>query len=291
MPDSIQNIETRLGEGVHHGVPMDFYHGDCCPGASVSGSVLWALHEGCPAKALASHYLSPWPREDDSTPAKAFGIAAHTLILEGPAVFAERYVVKPDDFNGRSREGKEWMAENAAKEAITADQFKTLAAMRRAVEEHPTARNAFLSGAPEVSLITKDEETGIWLKARPDYLRDHLAVNYKTDRNAAPGMFQRTAWNLGYHISAALTVDVLTKLDRPAHYAFIVQEKEPPYLIAVRVLSDDFLEGGRMIYRRALRTFADCLASGKWEGYGDAPQTTALPAWADKFLANMESPL
>lgn len=54
--------ETKLGAGLHRGVPMAVYHGDCCPGPSVSASVLVEMRdgEGCPAKALARHYLSPW---------------------------------------------------------------------------------------------------------------------------------------------------------------------------------------------------------------------------------------
>ena len=124
-----------LGEGLHYDVPMDVYHGNCAAGPSVSGSVLFDLHSTCPAKAIARHYLSPWPREDSDTKATAFGSAAHAMILEGPEVFAERYIVKPDGFDGRTKEGKAWMADNANRQAVSAKDFAMIQAMQSSVDE------------------------------------------------------------------------------------------------------------------------------------------------------------
>lgn len=293
MPDSIPVLKSTLAEGIHNGVPMETYHGDCCEGVSISGSVLFTLHETCPARALASHYLSPWPREDEGTPATVFGEAAHCFLIEGKAVFKERYAIKPEDMTFASKEGNAWRAAAEADGKLILGQrdFEHVVAMQVGLAANPASMNAFTEGHPEATGILKDPETGLWLKVRPDYLRPHLAINYKTALNGAPEPWKRQAWNLGYHVGAALSVDVLKALGHPAHYCFIIQEKEPPYLSAVRVLADDFLEGGRMIYRRALRKFADCLAADKWPGYSDEVETVPLPRWADQTLANMESPL
>lgn len=280
-----------LGEGLHQDVPMDVYHDNCCSGPSVSGSMLFRMDESCPARALAGHYLSPWPREEDETQATAIGIAAHTLILEGEAAFADRYAVKPEGMTFSTAEGKAWKAAHASKEIIRQADFEIVSGMCRAIGEHPAARNAFTGGRPEVTAIRKDPETGIWLKVRPDYLRSGLAINYKTTANASERLWTLDAMKFGYHVNAALAVDVLKALDRPANYLFVTQEKSVPFLCAVRVFDDALMQAGRIVYRRSLRIFADCISSGKWPGYGDDVSTVAIPPWLDRKLTNFESPL
>ncbi len=280
-----------LGEGLHRDVPMDTYHGNCAPGPSVSGSVLFALHEGCPAKALASHYLSPWPREDDDSEAKAFGTAANTYLIEGAEAFAARYAVKPEDMSFSTKEGKAWRAEHADKTLVTFAEFEKIKGMAIGLQQNEGTANAFAEGEPEVTGIYKDPDTGIYLKVRPDWLRPRLAINYKTAKSLAREKWMRQAWDLGYCVSAALCVDVLKALDHPVFYSFVCQEKTVPYLAVSRVLSDDHLQAGRMIYRRALRTFADCVASGKWPGYSEGVETIPYPAWAERILADIQGPL
>ncbi len=282
-----------LGEGLHANVAMETYLGNCCPGPSISGSILFEMRdgEGCPAKALARHYLSPWPREDDDTEAKAFGIAAHTYLIEGKEAFAERFAVKPEDMSFSTREGKAWRAENADRQIVTFKEFEKIAGMAIGLSMNAGTAHAFAEGRPEMTAIWKDPETGIFLKARPDYLRNGLAINYKTAASAAFEPFMRQAWNLGYFVSAAVCVDVMKGLGEPVHYCLLPQEKTIPYLSKAYVLTDDYLVGGQMIYRRALRKFADCLAAGKWDGYGDEVGTLPYPPWAERILANIESPL
>jgi len=279
-----------LGEGLHPDVPMDTYHGNCCPGPSVSGSVLFTLHETCPARALAKHYLSPWPREEDDTEAKDFGTAAGVYLVEGPEAFAERFVVKPEDMSFSTKEGKAWRAANEGRELVSFAEFEKIKGMAIGLQQNEGTAAAFTEGRPEVTGIYKDPETGIYLKSRPDWLRPGLAINYKTAKSAAKNRFMRQAWDLGYFVSAAVCVDVMKGLGQPVHYCLLPQEKKVPYLSKAYVLTDDYLQGGRMIYRRALQKFADSLAAGKWEGYGDEVGTLPYPPWAERILADINSP-
>lgn len=279
-----------LGAGLHPNVPMEAYNDNCCPGPSVSGSTLFRLHSSCPAKALASHYLSPWPPEDDETEAKAFGSAAHCYLIEGEEAFGERYAIKPEDMSFATKEGKAWKAKHEGREIVTHKEALKIAGMALGLQQNEGTAQAFTEGAAEMTAIWQDPETKVWLKARPDWLRPKLAINYKTTRSAAREDWTRQAWQLGYCVSAALCVDIMKALDQPVHYCFVTQEKTVPYLATARVLADDHLEAGRMIYRRALRTFADCIAAGKWPGYSEGVETIPYPAWAERTLANMESP-
>lgn len=279
-----------IAPGIYPGISLDAYHGDLCDGLSVSASSLFLMHRSCPAKAFAYHYSNPDQLDDDDTEAKVFGTAAHCLILEGEDAFFQRYVMRPDGMDFRSREGRAWRDANGNREIISASALDTIRAMHKALLAHPVGQWAFADGRPEVTAVAKDAETGIWLKCRPDYLRAGLALNYKTTRDASRLPWQRQAWNLGYSLAASLTVDIFDLLGDKLRYAFVIQEKRPPYLPAVRVLADDFVMGGKMIYRDALRRFADCAAKGSWPGF-DEIETVTLPAYADKFLASMESPL
>lgn len=281
-----------LAEGIHHNVPMEAYHGNCCPGPSVSGSVLWELHSSCPAKAAARHYLNPDRDEDEeTTEAKGFGSAAGVFLIEGEDAFNERYAVKPEGMSFVTTDGKTWKKNNADRTIVTYAEHQRMIGMRDGLQLNEGVANAFTGGAPEVTAIFKDPETGIYLKARPDYLRKGLALNYKTTKSAAPEPFMKDAWTYGYSVSAAICVDVLKALGEPAPYCIIAQEKKSPYLSKAYVLSDDYMVGGRMIYRRALRKFADSIAAGKFDGYGDEVGTLPYPPWAERILADIAAPL
>jgi hypothetical protein len=287
--------EQRLGEGLHRGVPMAVYHGNCCPGPSVSASVLVEMRdgEGCPAKALARHYLSPWARagtrpEDDSE-ARSFGRAAHAYLVEGPDLFAQRYAVKPQELSFATKDGKAWKAAHVDREIVPFDRFETIKGMAAGLGTNAATAAAFTGGEAEVTAIVQDRETGLWLKARPDYLRPGLALNYKTAASAAREPFMRQAWSLGYPVGAALAVDVLAALGERCHGCFIVQEKSAPYLAKAWVLADDYLAGARAIYRRALRSFADSLAAGRFDGYGDEVGTLPCPPWAVRKLDSLHA--
>jgi len=277
---------TITNPGVYDAIPFAIYHGDLCDGPSVSASTLVALENRCPAYAWARHYLHPAPVEQEDTDATAFGTAAHAYIVEGPAAFGARYLLKPRGMNFATKAGKEWREAHADKGTIiTAEDFEAIRAMARAVADHPAARHAFAGGKPEQTLAFRDTETCLWLKARPDYLKQNLALNYKTTINGKREAWERQAWGLGYHMGAALCVDVMRGcgIDGPL-YGFVVQEKEAPYTPVVRVLDDAVIEWGRLQYRAALRTFAACLASGKWPGYSAEVERVGLPAWAEVGL-------
>lgn len=275
----------KLTAGIHADVPMTDYLGQPAPGPCVQATDLKRLHERCPAYAFARWTGNPACIDDEhDTDATAFGTAAHCYLVEGAEKFHSLYAVKPEGHDGRTKEGKAWLAAHAAATFISADDFDALQAMARMINAHPMARLALRDGIPEATAIVQDPETGLWLKCRPDYLTPRLAVNLKTTMNNGADAFGRQCWSLGYHVSAAMTLDILARLGRPVPYAFLSIEKVPPYVPAVRALSDRFIVAGRLIYRRALRRFADCLSNGKWPGYSDEVETLSPTAWQDREI-------
>jgi hypothetical protein len=278
--------------GIHHGVPMADYLGNTCPGPSVSRSGLWTIESKSPAHYWAESYLNPHRVPQEDTDALRLGAAVHTLILE-PETWLAQHVVKPEGMTFTTKDGKAWRAEQeeAGRTILTPAEWRMVMGVEEAVKAHPLARRAIAESASEVTIAMQDAETGVWLKARPDALphdprRMPFSVQIKTTLDASPAAFSRSVWSYGYHLGAAIEIDMLAMLgwhDNPG-YLLIAVEKEPPFAVTLVRLSDDAVGWGRTQYRRALRRFADCLAAGKWPAYSDAVTEVHLPEWAARGL-------
>lgn len=264
---------------------MDFYHGDCCVGPSVSGSGLVKIEQLSPAHYWHDSYHNP-NREERDTGALRFGRAAHAWILGRPE-FDKEFVVSPyDEF--RSKEAKAWR-EKQSRDIVKPSQLEAIKMMGETILKTPLIQNAFKDGKAEQSLIWQDKETGIWLKTRPDWLPNKLQFvpNYKTARSSRPDDFTKAAFGLGYHQGAALCLDGLREVlgwGETASYYFVVQEKAAPYVATLIVMKDTAIEWGRLQNRSALRKLADCLDSGKWPGYASGAVEIDIPAWTEKGL-------
>jgi hypothetical protein len=268
---------------------MADYHGNTCVGPSISASGLTMIERYCPARFYAESYLNPNRAPEADTEAMLIGRAMHTLILEGDEAWSKEWAVEPADADRRTKVAREWIAERAALGigVIRHRDWLAIKAMADAVRAHPMASKAFTDGEPERSLVWQDTETKVWLKSRPDWLphRGGIVPNYKTALCAKPDDFERQAFALGYHQSAALCQDGMRAvLDRKTIPYFIVQEKVEPHLILIATMKDEALEWARLQNQRALRLFADCLDRDQWPGYADDVVTIGMPGWTEKRL-------
>jgi len=259
------------------GIPDTDYH---APDGRVSSSGLKALQRS-PAHYLAEYGPDAVPREEIQ--ALLLGRLLHAVTLEGREEFMEAH-----DIDRRTKAGKEaWarLQEEADGRAILkADQVQMVRAVAAAVRAHPMAALLLEQGAAEVSGYFTDPETGVHCKTRPDWLRvdDGVVVDLKSTIDAGPGGFPREISRYSYHLSAAMYAhgfEVITG-EPLRDFVFIAVEKTPPYAVGVYRLDDEAMEAGRRLYRRALRTYAECLASDRWPGYGEDIQTISVPAWA-----------
>ena len=163
-----------------------------------------------------------------------------------------------------------------------------------ALKANPLATAALSHGESEVTLAWQDKETGVWLRARPDFLpaKRRIIPDLKTAADASPKGFQRTIANFGYAQAAALYLDGIEAVfgDKPTNWIHVVMEKEPPHVVALYELPGEDIGRGRWLNRRAIRIFADCLSTGKWPGYADEPVMLGLPGWERKTIDEGLSP-
>jgi hypothetical protein len=124
----------------------------------------------------------------------------------------------------------------------------------------------------------------VWLRARPDWLPNDPThfPEYKTARSAGQYSFANAINEYGYHIKAAHLMAAIRALELgdPKTFTHYVQEKDAPYLMAIHTLPRETLEYGEVQRRAAIRTFAQCLETGKWPGYPEHAQETGLPVYA-----------
>jgi hypothetical protein len=119
---------------------------------------------------------------------------------------------------------------------------------------------------------------------RPDIRNKDLYLigDLKTAISAEYKDFQRTIVNYKYHWQAALYLMGASAIDKLLYKSFvwIVQEKSPPYAVALYRASDMMVEVGKEKAMRLFDRFQRCLESNQWRGYPQRIADIELPAWA-----------
>lgn len=257
-----------------------------------------------------AHFRHEWSQPYDpnsSTPILRLGTLVHLAVWERDR-FATR-VVQPSFGDLRFKENKarkaEWFAslpDDMVETSVDAESGKTERTVKpgaliltphedRQVQEmaaevitHPEVREMMNDGAIfEATVYWRDEETGIWCRARPDCVSPALRIigDLKTCEDAGDEAFSRSIHNNLYHIQVAHYLDAAEAVTGdPWVWKFIPLERNPPYLCRVIQLHDEAVVHGRQLRRQALRKLADCLASGKWPGYGERANPINLPPYA-----------
>jgi hypothetical protein len=275
--------------------------------AYLSGSDLRAGYS-CPDDAA-------WRR---ATPAKSdamtIGTAVHMALLE-PIRFAEEVVVKPDDIDGRTKTGKEWLAENVGRIVM-------------AREMHDRARayaGAFATALAAIGIDPVawwlDYERGIvWsepfgkCRCKPDLLAVQptpaagagapaddgtpgrvVNVSLKTTAkplSSAQWTSQVVSGALGagydlpeYHYARGIAAQVLGDVERWREvetWHVIATTTGAPRLAVARV-PDDIMERASRLWADRAPVIAAAVANGL-QGVVLEALTIALPRWADSAM-------
>lgn len=248
--------------------------------AAISNSKLVAARRS--GKHLWDMLYGP-PRE--STAAFDFGTVFHASVLLDENV-DEIAAFKPEGMDLRTKKGKDFAEEHKNKMIFSSSDAYTLNQMMRSLREHPfTAAlvNGELKGKAEQSFFCTDPETGLELKARPDFMLDDcsLIIDLKSTVNASPEGFQRSAFDYGYHTQASHYLDVVEGATgtRPQAFLFVAVEKVRPFCTAVYMADQAMIDLGKQHAREALNNIAKWFADKKFPGYSDRVEEISLPRW------------
>jgi hypothetical protein len=218
------------------------------------------------------HALDNPPEDSDVF---KLGRLFHTLTLE-PGKVSDEYAIWPaiDPETGKAtrRAGPKWKAfeeENEGKTIMREQDAEEARTMSDAVLRSPIARQ-WIERATHIeqTLIWTDPDTGIKLKGRADMI-DILGVcDLKGYREVTPGAMQK-ACNLYYsHCQVAMYLDGARAcgLTSGNEGRILAVDKGPLYEVAPIILSADYIEAGRKVYKGWLRTLANCLERDEWPG-------------------------
>ncbi|WP_260923412.1 PD-(D/E)XK nuclease-like domain-containing protein [Novosphingobium sp. 9] len=175
---------------------------------------------------------------------------------------------------------------------LTFDQAETIEAVAAAIRRSDLAVATLTNGVTEETLCWQDPETGVWLRARPDFRPNSILtkrammvvsdLKFVAESNASPEGFAKAIHNFGYHQSAAFYMDGIKAIygHYPTHWVHVVVERDAPHCVALYELPGEDIERGRVLNRRAINLFAHCLRENRWPGYADEPAQVGLPTWA-----------
>ena len=251
-----------------------------------------------------AHFRHQMSEPDGDTKSTAIGGAVHAILLQ-PERYDDLVAELPGGLNLRLKADREtkdaFYKEHAGKSIITPEQKKTVDAMVASVRAHALASILLQDIIPESSVYwwyrsMDPDETGErfkqMAKVRPDALSvaHPVIIDLKTAVDASLTGFTRAVMRHYYHLSAAMYLEGVNQcrslLEYTRHLAytkfvFVVVENEPPHLTAVYELSPEFLEIGKHLYRRAMRTLKDA-PDGEWPGFPDEIRVLEPPSWASR---------
>lgn len=232
-----------------------------------------------------AHFRVYLDGERKETPAMFFGSAVHARLLE-PDVFAAEYVVAPVG-DKRTADFKSFLIANAHKKILTPEQMVLIEGIEQSALAHNALRGMLIGGYKEATIIWQDEETGIWLKIRPDCLcpgdGGGMCLDLKTTDDASGHAFARACVDYQYDLQSAMYIDgLLHAFRRDFDFAFGALEKSEPFGCGLYGAPEEMLLRGKRRFREALATLKRCLNTGEWPGYqpdGDY-EILEWPRWA-----------
>lgn len=298
-PKASNDRPLLVEAGAYPDVDAEDYHRNpnLLPGPSLSSSGAKRLLNTSPYHFWFDSPLNPNRPGEPNKRHFNVGKAAHDIILLTDR-WEDHYHVTPEGFSRAKTKAMEAEIAEAdaaieeGKTVLSHDDHRLVETLAAQIRGNKLAMATIAHGVTEETLVWKDVETGVWLRARPDF-RPHSIVEGRDNRvvsdlkfvastHATPDGFSKAIANFGYHQSAALYADGIKAIygTRPTHWVHVVVEKEPPYSLSFYELPGEDIERGRLLNRRAINLFADCLEKDRWPGFADQPRQIGLPYWA-----------
>ena len=253
--------------GFHYQVPFEVYAQWRLPNSGVFKRAL--------VSPLHAHATFSGASKVETTSRMEIGSCAHTAILE-PEICKKVKV-----YHGKVRRGKAWdefQAQCGNSPVWTKNQLLTANAIAKAAHSHKLSAPLLKQlRFREVSII--GDVFGVRCKGRPDGVADDFVLDLKTTESCDERQFARTAYALGYHIQAAMYL----QLSGRSKYLFLVVESEPPFDVAVFEPEPDWLKDGEDKLHTGVLTWKTSLEEGHWPGRYSEMRSLSIPEWAKEL--------
>ena len=223
--------------------------------------------------------------DDEPGEALVLGQATHTLALEGPAAFDERFFVMPK-VNRSTNVGKAAHAaalvQAAGRQLLTEPQHELVVGMAEAIEAHPRAAKLIgAKGTAETAIVWVDAKTGLHCKMRMDrIIPGGITPDVKTTRNASRPAFRKAIADYGYAEQQAFyELGYEAAFGKLPDFCIIAVENEPPHGVAVYTIGEDTMRIARKRIRLWLNQVAHADRTNNWPAYVEAIEEIDAPEW------------
>lgn len=298
----INKILEAGGACAVDGMPNETYHAH----KSASSSFLRAMHQTCPKKARHGSVFDPIEENKAHERKTAFdvGSAAHDYLLQREE-FWKFNVVAPETYfcikdkvekpfnDKRGNKWKKLSEEHADKAILLHSEFEAVRKMVKTMDEHPFAGAAFTDGVAERSLFWVDNDTGVWCRARPDFLPNDLrnVPDYKTTKEAVtPENVKKKISNLGYNMQHAFYTKGIEAVMgvRPNRFFFVFHEQDAPHCITPAMPTQLSAKRGAQVNKKQLQVLSQCIETNHWPEYANGVISCDLPVWESMKLEEAE---
>lgn len=225
------------------------------------------------------------------TPSKAFGTAAHSLILE-PGRFAKealRGPVNPKTQKTYGRDTNAWrdfVQANPGRLVLEDEEMARLAGLAAAWAKHPKASMLMAPGGQSEVVIVWREGSAL-CKMRVDRLFPTVgAFDLKSTECAEPSAMARSLVKYHYHTQAAFYVRGLRAANLPASITFVAVESDVPHGITFFEVGEETIKAADGLVHGWLHKLARCQASNEWPSYPDDVVQLEAPNWWLKAFAD-----
>ena len=274
---------SEFVKGVY-GVPeLDYHNGKFGPADSLSSTEAKRI--------LQAPKVLKWLRDHPQEPKSAydFGHIVHGIVL-GTGLEIVEIPEELLSINGAAttKEAKAFVAEARLAGAVPmkAKDLEGPRAVAQAVLDDPVAGPLFKRGKPELSIYAQDEQTGVWMRSRLDWVTEldgaTCLVDLKTTAgDASAAEFTREAAKLEYAVQREFYRQIWQTItgEIDPRFIHVVVSKNPPYLVNVLEFDFEYELIGQAKVRRALDTYKQCIDSGEWPGYPAEIKTIGPPAY------------
>lgn len=169
--------------------------------------------------------------------------------------------------------------QNEGKTILDPDEWDRVAGMAQALAEEPALAPILKTGEPEVSIVARDPETGVLLKARLDWMAPKTTLDLKSFTVKRGDSIDKAVHDAiyyeGYYRQACF-YDLVRRLAAGedhgrTDFVFAFVESDQPHETRLKRLAhggglDLLWETARREVRQMIRLYADCLAK-----FGDDP--------------------
>jgi hypothetical protein len=220
-----------------------------------------------------AHYLAALRSKTEETVAMRLGTMLHAWWLEEKEDVLGDAVVRPEGIDGRTKEGKEWLANNSGKLVLTQDDWAQFLRRQTALKESKIAAD-LLSVCSKRETPLFGEINGVPVKALFDAHYDCGFLDLKTCQKNDPKTWGETVIQRAYDFQAALYAEVWRQNHEgePFFWWVTVSDDATPVVAVYErepfaALGDDKLREAIAAYKVLIR-------------HGEQPMNAELPFWA-----------